>query len=693
MHLILAEKPSVARAIATVLGSPRKSDGYVTVGDWIITWAFGHLLTLAAPNAYDPAWQKWQWATLPMFPEPFQLEPIAKGAAQLKIIGLLLHRSDVTDVICATDADREGELIFRWIYRHCVATQPVRRLWLSETTPAAIRAALKAMKPASATDALSRAAEARAQADWLVGLNATRAFTLRHGRPGQGALSVGRVQTPTLRLIADRDAAIAAFTSVPYWQVAVTFQAPEGSYVGIWTAASGEHPDRLADQGQARVLAAKVPPGTPGIIQSAERKRVAVAPPLPFSLNDLQKEAHRRLGFTAQQTLDTAQALYEKHWTSYPRTDARYLTVELAATLPDRLKGLTGAYPDLIRAIPIPIDAQRLVNDAKVAKAGHHAIIPTGQPAAGCTGKEGPLYDLIARRFLASLLPAGEDERTTVITVAANERFVTQGTVILVPGWRMALKPIAEPDAEEDAEPTPAIPAGLRSRESVTVTEASLHQKHTKAPPALNDASLLALMEKHGLGTPATRARIVEVLCLRGYVARKKKALVSTDKGRALLTVVPDAIQSPDLTGQWEARLEAIAAGKEQTPAFLADIRAYAREVVDAARQQASQTIESDLGPCPSCHQGHIIAGRKAWGCSRWKDGCKFTIWKTLAGKTITEAQVKTLLAGKTTGQLKGFTSKAGKAFSAKLKLDGDKVTFVFGSSANRAGKGNQQGA
>lgn len=278
-----------------------------------------------------------------MLPETFQLAPIAKSAAQLKIVKTLLHRNDVTDIVCATDADREEEFIFRFITRYVTCAKPVRRLWLSETTPAAIRTALKAMQPSSAYDALGAAAEA----DWLVGLNATRAFTLRHGQAGQGALSVGRVQTPTLRLIADRDAAIAKFVPVPYWQVAVPFRAPEGTYVGLWTAPAGEQPDRIPMKAQAETLAAKVPAGTPERIQSVDRKRVTVQSPLPFSLNDLQKDAHRRLGLTAQQTLDAAQALYEKHLTSYPRTDAKYLTADVAATIPDRLKGLTGTYRDL----------------------------------------------------------------------------------------------------------------------------------------------------------------------------------------------------------------------------------------------------------------------------------------------------------------------------------------------------------
>lgn len=319
-----------------------------------------------------------------------------------------------------------------------------------------------------------------------------------------------------------------------------------------------------------------------------------------------------------------------------------------------------------------------------MAAAGHHAILPTGQVPSSLPEREAQVYDLIVRRILASLLPAGEDERTTIHTEAAGESFVTRGTAVVTPGWRIALpspKPTAESEGEERVDEegeAAAIPPGLQAHAPVTVREAAVTARETKAPPRLNDASLLALMEQHGLGTPATRARIVEVLIQRGYVTRERKALVSTEKGRALLQVVPDAIQSPDLTGQWEARLEAIAAGQEDPTAFLDGIRAYTRDLVEAARNQAHQPIDSDLGPCPVCGQGRIVVGKKAWGCSRWREGCRFTIWKTIARKRLTEAQVKTLLAGKTTGELKGFKSKAGKAFSARLKLEGDRVTFVF---------------
>ena len=609
-----------------------------------------------------------------MMPDGFKLVPTSKGRDQLRIVTGLMNRKDVSEIVCATDADREGELIFRYIYRISGSRKPVQRLWLSETTPVAIQKALRSMKPGSAYDSLGQAAELRSQADWLVGLNATRAFTLRHGVPGQGALSVGRVQTPTLRLIADRDQAIAQFAPVPFWEVAATFDAAEGTYVAKWTdPTQKEHPERIANEPQAKALAAKVPAGTPGKIQTVETKRVTVNPPLLFSLNDLQKEANKRLGLTAQQTLDSAQSLYEKHLTSYPRTESRYITSDVADTLSDRLKGLRAAFGSLIDLVPNPLNPTRITDDKKVE--GHHGILPTGQVPHDLSDREKALYDLILRRFIASLMPAGEDERTEIVTAAGGETFLTQGTAVLSPGWRSAFPSKKNGEDEEN----PRIPPGLSSGESVRVQTAKVLEKSTKAPPALNDSSLLGMREKHGLGTAATRARILEVLLTREYIVRQKKTLVTTEKGRAVLAVVPDAIQSPALTGEWEAQLEAIADGRGRADEFMKGIREYTQEIVEAARGQASQAIGTDLGFCPACGKGRILSGKKAWGCSRWREGCKFTVWKEVSWKKLTEMQVKTILSGKVTPEIKGFKSKSGKPFSAKLKLAEGKVQFVFG--------------
>ncbi len=379
MRVILAEKPSVALDIARTLGTPQRHEGYVTVGSDAITWAYGHLVTLAAPEDYHDTWKQWSWASLPMLPEAFKLEAIAKSKAQLNVIKKLFKEADC--VVAATDGDREGQHIFATIATITGLSKPVDRLWLSENTPAAIRKALASMKPNSAYDNLAAAAAARSEADWLVGLNATRAFSLRHGHPGQ-PLSVGRVQPPTLKLITDRDQEIGRFHPVPYWELQVTFRAEPGEYVGRWIGTDKQHPSRISTEAEAQALAAKVPAGTPGTITSAEIKPVTVKAPLLYSLNDLQKEANRRLGLTAQQTLDAAQRLYDAHLLSYPRTDARYVTAEIAREIPERVQGLTVGTPALRAQATAGASkrAARIVNDAKVSEAATMPSFPRDKP-------------------------------------------------------------------------------------------------------------------------------------------------------------------------------------------------------------------------------------------------------------------------------------------------------------------------
>ncbi len=696
LRLIIAEKPSVARAIAGVLGRPTRQQGFLAVGSDLVSWARGHLVSLAEPEAYQPEWRRWSWSGLPMLPEAFRLTPVASGRDQLQVLARLVKRADVDRIVVATDADREGELIARWLLRHLNAGQPALRLWLSETTPSAIRTALSRLEPASAYEHLGQAAEARAEADWLVGLNATRAITLRHGQRGQGALSVGRVQTPTLRLIADRDAEIESFRATPYWQVEATFitsAAPEGeTYRGLWIAPGQAEPaDRMADRAVAERVMQQVPPGTPGVVSRRESKRVTVHPPRLYNLADLQKDANRRFGMTAQDTLGAAQRLYEARLASYPRTDARAVSAVEAASMGQRLGSLRSLYGELVSSLPSPLPLGRITNDAEVAKAGHPAIVPTGErPGPSVSARDLKIYDLIVRRTFAALLPPGSDERTTVWTQAAGETFRTEGSVVVVPGWRVAtgrLPAAQDPDAE--AEARERIPAGLAAGQSVGVSGVELLEKATKPPAHLTDATLLALMEKHGLGTPATRAGILDTLVRRGYVVREKKALVSTAKGRALLQVAPSALQSPDLTGEWEAQLEVVAGGAGDAAAFVDSIRVYTADVVATVREQAATVVagaadgvsdaSTTLGACPVCHEGQVVATPKGWGCSRWKAGCAFTIWRTVAKKRLTERQVATLVAGKTTGMLKGFKSRAGQPFSARLTLQEGRVTFVFG--------------
>lgn len=702
LRLIIAEKPSVARAIAGVLGRPTRQEGFLAVGSDLVSWARGHLVSLAEPEAYQAEWRRWSWSGLPMLPEAFRLAPVPSGRDQLQVLARLVKRADVDRIVVATDADREGELIARWLLRHLKARQPALRLWLSETTPSAIRTALSRLQPASAYEHLGQAAEARAEADWLVGLNATRAITLRHGQRGQGALSVGRVQTPTLRLIADRDAEIQSFRATPYWQVEATFTTmatSEGeTYRGLWIVPGQAEPaDRIGDRAAAERVVGKVPPGTKGVVSRRESRRVTVHPPRLYNLADLQKDANRRFGMTAQDTLGAAQRLYEARLASYPRTDARAVSAVEAASMGQRLASLGALYGELASALPSPLPLGRITNNAEVDKAGHPAIVPTGErPGPSVSARDQKVWDLIVRRTFAALLPPGIDERTTVWTEAAGETFRTQGSLVVVPGWRVAttrLPAAQDPDAESEARER--IPPGLSAGQAVEVSGLDLLEKTTKPPAHLTDATLLALMEKHGLGTPATRAGILDTLVRRAYVVRDRKALVSTAKGRALLQVAPPALQSPDLTGDWEAQLEAVAGGTGDAAAFVQSIRTYTADVVAAVREQPATVVAGPadgasagaepLGGCPVCHEGQVVATPKGWGCSRWKAGCSFTIWRTVAKKRLTDRQVTTLLGGKTTGVLKGFKNRAGQPFSARLRLEGGRVAFVFGGQTAAA--------
>lgn len=707
--LILAEKPSVGRDLAAALSPadrPARYAGYLTAGEeYIITWGFGHLLTLAEPEAYDPAWKRWQWATLPMLPTAFRVAPTLNGADQLAVIGHLLARPDVGRIIVATDADREGELIARWILRHVDATQPVARLWLSENTPSAIRDALAHLQPAHAYDGLAAAAEARAQADWLVGLNATRALTLRHGAPGTGALSVGRVQTPTLALVAHRDQQIADFRSEAFARVRATCALSESegedpvTYPAIWhpqDPPDPEHPDRVSKDA-AEALAARIPPGTPGQIAAVDRQTVTLQPPLLFNLSDLQREANQRLSLSAQETLDAAQWLYEHRATSYPRTSARHVTAAVAATLAGRLQRLaqSGPHQSFVLGLPDPLPVARIMDDAKVAEAGHYAIIPTGEPLpTETTDPQRQVYDLIVRRLLAALSPTGQDARTAAETVISGERFLSRGVAVITPGWRAVLTPAAAEDAtaQDDAGADASLPAALAAGLPVTAARTEAVSGQTKPPPRLTDASLLARMEQHGLGTPATRARVLEVLAWRGYIERQKRAIIATTKGQALLAVAPAALTEPDTTAAWEARLEAIATGADPA-GFVADIRTFTREIVAAIHGQATQAMGDDFGPCPACQQGRIVATAKAWGCSRWREGCGFTLWRELAGKRLTDGQLKTLAAGKPTSVIKGFKSRkpGGHPFDARLQWDpaAGRVLFRFEESGQAQGATN----
>ncbi len=698
--LIIAEKPSVARDLAGVLGQFSKKDGYMENNEYLVSWAIGHLVTLSEPEDYDSGLKKWELEKLPIIPENFKLKPVPQTVKQLKVIKELVKRSEIGLLINACDAGREGELIFRYIYHITGCKKPFKRLWLSETTPSAVKRAFASLRPGADLDLLAHAAEARSRADWLIGINATRAFTVRHNN----LLSVGRVQTPTLALIVNRELEINNFVSVPYWELYAIFSKDNGqSYTGKWFK---EDQDRFDNPAAATAVQEKVA-GRPAVVSSVEQKAVTELPPLLFNLNDLQKEANKKYGLPAARTLEIAQELYEKRkLITYPRTESRHLTKDLAGTLGKRLAAIAMVqeYATFARvANDAGAPGKRYVDDGKVTD--HTALIPTEtKPDTGAlTPDESKIYNLVVRRFLAIFFPAARYEQTRVITEVEGETFLTTGRVELDPGWKTVYAPVAEQQEhgeEKENDENAAIPELARG-EAVLNDSTQVLEKRTKPPKRYTEATLLATMEGagklmedtklkeamkgHGLGTPATRASIIERLLKVGYIERKQKTLLPTEKGISLIKKVPEIIKSPEMTGQWEKELADIEAGKVSPRDFMTGIIDLTRKTVELVKQQepAEQPGRRErelLGKCPLC-SSDVVEYPKSYGCIGYKDGCKFVIWKEIAGKKISPAQAKTLLTNRKTGVIKGFKSKSkeGNKFDAALVIDNQgKITFEF---------------
>ncbi|MEO7035331.1 MAG: DNA topoisomerase 3 [Polyangiaceae bacterium] len=610
---VVAEKPSVGRDLAHALGATRRAPGTLSGNGYVVTWAIGHLVGLAEPEGIRPEWKRWRRDDLPMLPEQWPLTVFDSTRAQFEIVRRVLNAPDVASVICATDAGREGELIFRFIYEAAKCRRPVSRLWISSLTENAIRDGLKKLRPARDYDDLAHAALGRSRADWLVGMNLSRAYGLALDAP----LSVGRVQTPTLAMLVERELAIRDFVPEDYLEVAATFSAQEGQcYRGTWfKPGGGKHPQRLPPSGEeAKAVVERALAGQARIASvTAQTKRLAA--PLLYDLTELQRHMNRLYGLSAQRTLDAAQALYEKHkLLSYPRTDSRHLSLEAATTLPAVVKVISAPYAALLAPgtgeRPLP---HRFVNDSKVTD--HHAIIPTATPAAGCSlsNDEQRVYALVCRRLLQAWHADFVWAATEVITeVHPNaparepvDAYRSLGTAIEQPGWKVLdvgeVKPPPEKDAQigantAQAAPAEVLPPGLAKGQTPRVLDAKALPKTTRPPPPLNDASLLTAMETagktldekelsdamkdSGLGTPATRANIIETLITRGYVARDGKALHATERGIGLIDVVDPEVKSAAMTGAWEARLQAIARGKAALPHFLEHIEAYVTAVV-----------------------------------------------------------------------------------------------------------------
>ena len=691
MRLIVAEKPSVGRDIAGALGRHRKGKGALTGDGWTVTWALGHLAELAPPDAYGEQYKKWRLETLPILPERFKVRVNQKTREQFATVKNLLGDPSVTEIVNACDAGREGELIFAYLYGLSGCKKPVRRLWISSLTPEAIQDGFDALRDGSSMRPLEDAARSRSESDWIVGMNATRAYSVRFGRPGN-VLSVGRVQTPTLRLLVDREREIENFKPEKFWTVHARFAREGVTYDGVWFK---NKQNRLKEKEVAEEIAEKVQGGT-GTVKKAEKKTASEKPPLLYDLTELQRNANARFGFTAERTLRTAQALYEERkLITYPRTSSRYLSRDMVGGLKKRVEA-AGALPGLapfaekLLGLPkLPI-SKRIVDDAKVTD--HHAIVPTGKKASGgLLPDEAKVYDVVARRFLAVFFPDARFENTIVVTEVRGEAFLSKGRVVLEAGWR-ALYPDGVGGKKEKEPPVlPPIEAGQEWR----VAKVGVKEGETKPPPRYSESALLGAMEtagkfvedeelrqamkESGLGTPATRAAIIERLIKVGYVEREKKTLVPTEKGSALVSLLGESpLSSAELTGQWERRLAEMERGAEKRPDFMADIGSFTTSLVEGVRTMEGERLASTfrsrepLGACPKCGAA-VVETKKAYGCSAWKtSGCDFAIWKQVSGKRLSEAQAKQLLSRGQTGQLKGFRSKAGKPYAAALKLDED---------------------
>ena len=638
--LVIAEKPSVAQSIAAVLGATKKQDGYIEGGDYIISWCVGHLVGLAEAAAYGERYKKWSYDSLPILPQEWQYTVAADKGKQFKILKDLMRRADVSEVVNACDAGREGELIFRFVYEVAGCNKPMRRLWISSMENEAIRRGFAELKPGKEYDALYSSALCRAKADWIIGINATRLFSVLHGK----TLNVGRVQTPTLKMLVDRDAAISSFKKEKYYHVRLAMGGAEAASARIPDAAKAEALKTACEASQA-------------VCVSLTREKKTIAPPKLFDLTSLQREANRIYGYTAKQTLDLAQALYEKKLLTYPRTDSAFLTDDMGETAGAIAALLCGKLPFMAGAGFTP-DVSRLLNSKKVSD--HHAIIPTAELAAYCFSdtlttlatlpeSERNILILAGARLLFAAAEPHSYEAVTAVFSCADHDFTAKGKTILCDGWkelerryRATLK--GKPDAEDDEEnelvlDTPPFAEG----QNFDNPAAKVTEHDTTPPKPHNEASLLSAMERagsaetdedaerRGLGTPATRAAVIEKLVKSGFVERKGKQLIPTKDGNNLVCVLPDTLTSPALTADWENALTQIAKGAADPDSFMQGIEAMARELVKAypflADNQKGLFKEEKavIGKCPRCG-GNVYEGKKNYYCEN-KD-CAFVMWK-----------------------------------------------------------------
>ncbi|MEC0090787.1 type IA DNA topoisomerase [Paenibacillus macquariensis] len=752
--LIIAEKPDMGRNIAAAIDPKAKNNrSYLEGEQYIITWAIGHLIGLAEPDAYDDKYKKWNINDLPIIPDNFKLVPNKNTVDQLKIIADLAKRCDL--VVNSCDAGREGQYIFSLVQRYLMLSQPVKRLWISDLTPETIRKGFSELKDSSEYENLTKAATARSEADWLIGMNGSRAFTTKHNV----LLSVGRVQTPVLALIYDRQKQIEAFSSLKFYELEGYFIQGDISYRGIWQG------ERFTDGEKANSIATKVK-GKPVIINSYEVKETKEFPFKLYDLTLLQREANAKYAFSAKKTLDLAQALYEKHKViSYPRTNSNYVTEQNIPDMHKSLNALQGtAYHELVQGANrnlVNINNKFICNPSKVED--HHAILPTNKKATSLNPDEQKLYDLIVRRFLSQFYPPAFYKVHTVLTEVENEIFKTTVKELLSLGWKVIyadqkkekakIQKGKEKDEEEDEEVEVSEPFSINAQGEVQCLDAIVKEKDTQPPKHFNEGTLLKAMESagkqieddelrdamkdSGLGTPATRAATIERLKNVGYVEMQGKKIQITQKGRTAIELIRGAgielLTSPEMTGQWERRLNEISRGTASNDQFMENVKKFATRIVEKVRvqsrasktsfesetptrvattkerrkisNQSSDNANSEKSPndksvsnvtsrrstakktklleenssestntspsviarCPrkGCN-GLIFMGRKGYGCSKYKEGCKFVIWKENFGRNLTDAQVKSLIEKGKTGKLK-LLREDGSSVDARL--------------------------
>ncbi len=707
--LIIAEKPSVASDISKALGKFQKQDDYFENDDYVISSAVGHLLTIVPPAGVEAVRGKWTFKCLPVIPPHFDLLPIEKNEPRLKVLARLIKRKDVDGLINACDAGREGELIFRNIVRYTNAKQPIQRLWLQSMTTGAIREGFAALRDDASMQPLSDAATSRSEADWLVGINGTRAMTAFNSKSGGFHLTtVGRVQTPTLAILVDREEKIKKFVSRDYWEIHGTFAAAAGEYPGRWfdekfSRKEGDDqlkPERVWDLKFAETIRDKCL-GKPGIV-TEESKPTTSLSPLLYDLTSLQRDGNSRFGFSAKNTLGLAQALYEKHKVlTYPRTDSRALPEDYQETVKQTLAMLGGtqysSFAGHILQSGWVRPNKRIFNNAKVSD--HFAIIPTLVAPKGLSEPEQKLYDLVTKRFLAIFYPAAEFQVTTRITRVEGEPFKSEGKVLVNAGW------LAVYGKEAELDDTPSL-VPVKPNETVQTTKIDVEANVTKPPPRYSEATLLSAMEgagklvedeelreamsEKGLGTPATRAQIIEGLIWEKYVNRNGRELQPTAKAFSIITLlrgldIPE-LCSPELTGNWEFKLRQMSRGQLRRADFMEEIAAATRAIVAKAARHESDTVPGDFGtlnvPCPKCG-GEIHENYKKFQCQK----CDYALWKIVASRQLEIPEIEELLLKGVVGPLQGFRSKMGRPFAAVIKLGAEfKPEFDFGNEQNAEG-------